>query len=290
MTLLHEFMNGKCYVQLYNETDKCYYYAWVSQEAVDSVDHESIGYSKKHAVVLAYEFMSRLKECPISMIELSKDMSDMDAYQRARVANTCTPLHNSELIKCMCALGTKMSDLLRDLSDVSGKIFDFLRDDIYTCIGSILVLAAVHPFDTNFYIYIVKTRSLDKLDAVLRCTNRDIDASFFSTLMKVKSITEIKLNKALDTIDPPLKKTDNSHKSTVGLFYIALFLAELNIDTGTIKDDFVKDDKVLSMIEGYMKLSSHEKGDNHKRLYNFFRSGIFPPQSKTKRARADDDE
>lgn len=290
MTLLHDFMSGKCYVKLYNETDKCHYYAWASQEAVDSVDHESMGYYKEYAVVLAHEFMSRLKECPISMIELNKDMSDMEAYQRARVANECKPLLNSHLIKCMCALGTKMSDLLSQMSNISGNISIFLRDDIYTCSASVLILSVGYPLDTDFYNYIVKKKNLNKLDEVLRSTHLDNDAGFCSTLLKVKSITEAKLNKALDTIDPPLKKTDNSHKYIVGLLYIALFLAELNVDSGAINNDFVKDDKVLSMFEAYMKLSSHEKGDNHKRLYHFFRNGTFPSLKKRAREDTDDDE
>lgn len=289
MTLLRDFMNGKCYFRLLNKTDMCNYYAWASQEAVDSVDHESLGYSKEYTTVINHEFMSRLKTCPVSMIELNRNMSDIDAYQRARVVNECRPLQNSQLIKCMCALGTKMSDMLRDLSKVSGKICEFLRDDIYTCNGSILILAAGHAADTNFYNYIVKTKNLNKLDAELRSTRLDNDAKFWSTLLKVKSTTETKLNRALDTIDPPLKKTDNSHKSTVGLFYIALFLAELNVDSGAVKDEFVKDDKVLSMLEAYMKLTSHEKGENHKRLYHFFRTGVFPPL-KRKRAREEDDD
>ena len=114
--LLDEFVNGQCYVKIYNDFDQCEYYAWATQEAVDTIDHLSFGYFPQYAIVLHYDFMQRLMRCPISMIELNHDMSDMDAYQRARVANECKPLFNSQLIKCMCALNTKMSDLLRDMS------------------------------------------------------------------------------------------------------------------------------------------------------------------------------
>jgi hypothetical protein len=286
MNLLHEFVNGTCYVKLYSETDRCEYYAWATQEAVDNTDHEKLGYSKKYAIVLAHEFMSRLMECPISMIELNKDMSDIDAYQRARVANECKPLQNSGLIKCMVSMQTKMAGLLRDMSIVCGKVFDFLRDDIYTCNGSVLIIACAHSFDNNFYNYIVKIKNLNKLDEILRSTDLDNDTAFCTTLLEVKQTTETKLNKALDNINPPLKKTDNSHKSTVSLFYIALFLAELNIKSKSINEDFVTDENVLQMMEDYIKLESYEKGDNHKRLYHFFRNGVFPPQSK-KRARDD---
>lgn len=284
MNLLHEFVDGKCYVKMYNEVDRCEYYAWATQEAVDNTDHDKIGYHSENAVVLAHEFMSRLMECPISMIELNKNMSDIDAYERARVANECKPLQNSGVIKCMVSMQTKMANLLRDMSVVTGKIFDFLRDDIYTCNGSVLIIATAHPFDTNFYHYIVKIKNLNKLDEVLRSTHLDNDTALCTTLLNTKQITEAKLNKALDEINPPLKKADNSHKSTISLFYIALFLAELNIKSNIINDNFVTHEKVLQMLSDYMKLETHEKGDNHKRLYNFFRTGVFPPLSK-KRAR-----
>lgn len=287
MSLAHEFMDGKCYVKIYNKKDARTYYAWATQEAVDNTNHQSLNYDKDVAVVLAHEFMSRLKECPISMIELNAKMSDNDAYTRARVANECKPLQNTQVIKCMCSLGTKMSDLLRDMSVIDGRICDFLKDDIYICTASILVLTASNSFKSDFYNHIVKVKNINRIDEVLHSTQLDADLSFGGTILKVKKIVETKLNRALVNIQPQLKTSDNSHKSTVSLLYIAIFLAELNVDSGTINDDFLKDDAIMEMFKKYMQLLSHDKGDNHKRLYHFFRTGVFPELKK--RMRDDDD-
>ena len=35
-------------------------------------------------------------------------------------------------------------------------------------------------------------------------------------------------------------------------------------------------ENILKMLQDYMDLSRSEKGENHKRLYSFFRTGTFP--------------
>lgn len=283
MTLLREFFQGECYVKLFNATDNCEYYAWASQEALDKADHTSLGYYPEYAVVLADEFVSRLKECPISMIELSKELTDAEAYERARVANECKPLQNAHLIKCMCGYQTPMASLLTDLSVISDPLLRFLNDDIYTCNASILcIVDKTDTMDKDFSKTIVKTKNLKNIDYLIQSVSFPDDLK--AKLKTAKDETEAKLNDVISTMantGNTLRSNDNSHRAAIGMLYLALFFAIINYNEttgapGEMTDQYIQNDKVVKMLKDYIDLPRHERGDNHKRLYVYFVTGKFP--------------
>ena len=82
LSLLREFIAGKCYIKIFNVEDGCDYYLWNTQEAVDAVES-----AKEYNRLIEYEWRNRLMGCHVSMIVLDKKMSDTAAYERARMAN-----------------------------------------------------------------------------------------------------------------------------------------------------------------------------------------------------------
>ena len=82
LSLLREFIAGKCYIKMFNDEDGCDYYLWNTQEAVDAVES-----AKEYNLLIEYEWRNRLMGCHVSMIVLDKKLSDTAAYERARMAN-----------------------------------------------------------------------------------------------------------------------------------------------------------------------------------------------------------
>ena len=284
--LSSDFFNGLCYVIVPDE-EGIKHYCWVSQEAKEKADHDKLGYDAQYADVLCPELRIRLMNCKIQMISLPPRLSDAEAYDRARIANQCKPLEIRSQIKCLCSKETKAADLLTSLSSPSPSpdenlLFGFLLDDIYTCNASLINLVSAHDILTDFSELIVKLKRLDKISGLI--DTYEPSTCVVRSMNKAKQDTEHKLCKALGDIHPPLKKWDNSHKSAVALMYISLFLAMLNVNCGSISDEFVGDEHVLTMLEKFIALQSYEKGENHRRMYKFFRTGTFPALSKKRHA------
>ena len=82
LSVLREFIAGKCYIKMFNVEDGCDHYLWNTQEAVDAVES-----AKEYNRLIEYEWRNRLMGCHVSMIVLDKKMSDTAAYERARMAN-----------------------------------------------------------------------------------------------------------------------------------------------------------------------------------------------------------
>ena len=82
LSLLREFIAGKCYIKMFNDEDGCDYYLWNTQEAVDAVESD-----KEYNLLIEDEWRNRFMGCKVSMVVLDKEMSDTAAYERARMAN-----------------------------------------------------------------------------------------------------------------------------------------------------------------------------------------------------------
>ena len=84
LSVIKEFIAGKCYVKIFNKEDGCYYHLWATQEAVDAVTE-----NKEYHAKIESELLHRLMECRVSMTLLDRDCSDQYAYERALMANQC---------------------------------------------------------------------------------------------------------------------------------------------------------------------------------------------------------
>lgn len=92
---------------------------------------------------------------------------------------------------------------------------------------------------------------------MLQCNVPQNVPNFADAIMEIKTTTENRLNTALEKmIEREIirrKKTDNSLKYTIGLCYMALFLAGLNasVDKTNDKRYCLGEKQVLDMIEKY---------------------------------------
>ena len=216
------------------------------------------------------------------MIQLHKEMSDAEAYERARVANECKPLMNSAIIKCMCGYDTGTAKLLGTLSNMTAPLSQFLGDDVYTCNASIFSIvdkSKPMTLDKDFTKMIVKTKNLSSIDSLI--TNTIFPDDVVAKLKTAKDDTETKMNTAIASMGSFLHPGNNSHHAAIALVYISLFLAIINYNEttgapGDMTDAYITDANILKMLQDYMDLPRSEKGENHKRLYCFFRTGTFP--------------
>lgn len=279
--LYREFINGECYVSVKDPDDNCVYYMFVNQDACDAAVAER-GFHADYTCPISDFMRKNLNNCQVSFIDIDSKISDADAYERARIANTCQPLQFSHAVKCLCANeASAFAQLLKEVSDAGDDTLErrsvhrMLRDDLFTCNISVLKLVLTHGFEIDYYPFVVKTKSMSKL---LDHVDDNISVHNRRIIVNAKKRTMDTLSDILD--EKKLRET-NSNKATVGYFYMALFLAQLNISHGFSPKNWATYSHVKDTLEMYLKLKSSERGDNHKRLYRCFTAGIFPAKSAT---------
>lgn len=284
--LTRDFLEGRCYVKIRNPNDDCDYYCWNTQEALGSVD----SYHEYH-LLIPEEWRRRLLDCKINMIRLDPQMSDTEAYQRARVANQCKPLSNAQIMKCMCAKKTVMAKLLGDMNLDDDELSNFLDDDIFRYNVSIIRMFVEHSFDCTFTTHIAMLQgrnALERAEILINDEEKPHDDLFVRKVLdatkKSRSIVTAMMKERVSE----LRKTDHTQQSAIGLIYFTLALACANANESVLTtEDYICKESAAHILDLYLGLDTSEKGENHKRFYTYFTTGTFP--TKKRKAREDED-
>ena len=288
--LTDQFLAGKCYVKIHNPTDSCDYFCWNTQEAVDAITEY-----KEYHLVLSDELRERLLKCPISMIYLDPKMSDTDAYHRARIANKCNPLWNAQIMKCMCSKNTIMAKLLSDMN-TNDRLWSFLEDDLYRYNVSLIRMFVENSFDATFAPHIAMLQSKNAIERAEELINDDEkphDDIFVSKVLDATNKARSLVNAMIEDREDTLRK-NHMQQSAIGLIYLALVLACANANESALDTtNYLCRECVSHIFDVYTNLNKSEKGDNHKRIYVYFTTGVFPEapvKSKKRKATADEEE
>jgi len=279
-----QFLDGNCYVKFENPNDNCYYYCWNTQEAVDREVAAAAEADKQYITLISDEFRDRLLNCPISMINLDPNMEDSDAYERARVANQCKPLTCSQIMKYMCSRGNEMAKLLTLMNESKDSLSAFLNDDLYRYSMSIIRMNVDHPFDESFSSKITMLQGQNAIERANKLMSNDAtdDKEIAKKIMTAMNASREIINSIIESNQ--LRKSDHSQQSAIGLFYFTLTLAYAKaFADSTMSRDYISEEAVKNMFTQYINLDSSQKGDNHKRLFHYFTTGLFPDPPSKKR-------
>jgi hypothetical protein len=295
-SVVKEFLEGKCYVKMFNEEDDCYYYLWGTQAAVDAVTQD-----KEYHCKIEKELKDRLLLCRVSMTYLDPSCTDEYAYERARMANQSKPLTHAQIMKSMSAGKSFVAKLLRDIH-VNDTLTTFLGDDIYRYYFSLIRMFLHFGFQADFRNHAVMlqgSKAITKAQELLTNTESPLDTIFEDKVRRAVKRARDCMNELLDTVaitDPKLIKMThkrNSDMAAVGLFFFALGLACANANepSSSTTTYYISTESIKDMMIKYLAMDSFEKGDNHKRLYAYFVTGVFPELSnKNKKQKLSHDE
>lgn len=283
LSVIKEFIAGKCYVKLLNKEDGCHYYLWYTQDAVDAVTE-----NKEYHCKIESELLDKLLECRVNMTMLNPDCTDEYAYERARMANQCKPLTHAQMMKCMSSSETFVAKLLQEIH-MDDSLATFLGDDIYRYYFSLLRMFIQHGFQADFRQHAVMmqgTKAVEKAHEIVTSKEFALDNMFADSVKGAVKSARSHMNVLLENIDNTdsirllkLSNKRNSDTSAVGLFFFALGLACANANEASSSEGtlyHISAASIKEMMVKYLSMGSSEKGDNHRRLYAYFVTGTFP--------------
>jgi hypothetical protein len=215
------------------------------------------------------------------MIYLDPEMSDTEAYYRAKTANQCKSLTNAQIMKCMCSKDTKMAKLLAKMN-TEDVLSDLLDDDLYRYNVSLIRMFVENSFDSDFTsnIALLQGRNaIERAEELINDNEEESDSTLFDRkVMDATTKARSLVNQMIEEHDPPVRKTDHTQQSAAGLIYFSLALACANENESTLNTtEYITKDSVKHLFDMYLGLdSSSQKGDKHKRFYTYFTTGTFP--------------